>query len=151
MANAMTRASASRATRSSRDLRLLVLLALACVAGITVLRAQETPPADAETAPVAEPDGTEAAAEGEKIDFPDAPDPSAAPSKPPAAPTTEAPTTEAPTTEAPAAAAGEEVDEEDPPPETAPRTPGVVGDTPGHFEPTEKVRADFDVSFPVDI
>jgi hypothetical protein len=122
-----------------------VLLALACVAGITVLRAQETPPADAETAPVAEPDGTEAAAEGEKIDFPDAPDPSAAPSKPPAAPTTEAPTTEAP-----AAAAGEEV-EEDPPPETTPRTPGVVGDTPGHFEPTEKVRADFDVSFPVDI
>ena len=146
MANAMTRASASRATRSSRDLRLLVLLALACVAGITVLRAQETPPADAETAPVAEPDGTEAAAEGEKIEFPDAPDPSAAPSKPPAAPTTEAPTTEAP-----AAAAGEEVGEEEPPPETTPRTPGVVGDTPGHFDPTEKVRADFDVSFPVDI
>ena len=141
MANAMTRASASRATRSSRDLRLLVLLALACVAGITVLRAQETPPADAETAPVAEPDDTEAAADGEKIEFPDAPDPTAAPSKPPAAPTTEAP----------AAAAGEEVDEEEPPPETTPRTPGVVGDTAGHFEPTEKVRADFDVSFPVDI
>ena len=146
MADAMTRASASRATRSSRDLRLLVLLALACVAGITVLRAQETPPADAETVPVAEPDGTEAAAEGEKIDFPDAPDPTATPSKPPAAPTSEAPTTEAP-----AAAADEEVDEEEPPPETTPRTPGVVGDTPGHFEPTEKVRADFDVSFPVDI
>lgn len=141
MANAMTRVSASRATRSSRDLRLLVLLALACVAGITVLRAQETPPADAETAPVAEPDSTEAPAEGEKIEFPDAPDPTAAPSKPPAAPTTEAP----------AAAAGEEVDEEEPPPETTPRTPGVVGDTAGHFEPTEKVRADFDVSFPVDI
>ena len=141
MANAMTRVSASRATRSSRDLRLLMLLALACVAGITVLRAQETPPADAETAPVAEPDSTEAPAEGEKIEFPDAPDPTAAPSKPPAAPTTEAP----------AAAAGEEVDEEEPPPETTPRTPGVVGDTAGQFEPTEKVRADFDVSFPVDI
>ena len=56
-----------------------------------------------------------------------------------------------PATEAPAAAAGEEVDEEEPPPETTPRTPGVVGDTAGHFEPTEKVRADFDVSFPVDI
>jgi hypothetical protein len=95
---------------------------------------------------VAEPDDTEAAAEDEKIEFPDAPDPTAAPSKPPAAPTTEAPTTEAP-----AAAAGEEVDEEEPPPETTPRTPGVVGDTAGHFEPTEKVRADFDVSFPVDI
>ena len=137
MANAMTRVSASRATRSSRDLRLLVMLALACVAGITVLRAQETPPADAETAPVTEPDGTEAPAEGEKIDFPDAPDPTAAPSKP--------------TTEPPAAAAGEEVDEEEPPPEATPRKPGVVGDTAGHFEPTEKVRADFDVSFPVDI
>jgi hypothetical protein len=141
MANAMTRVSASRATRSSRDLRLLVMLALACVAGITVLRAQETPPADAETAPVAESDGTEAPAEGEKIDFPDAPDPTAGPSKSPAAPTTEAPP----------AAAGEQVDEEEPPPETTPRTPGVVGDTAGHFEPTEKVRADFDVSFPVDI
>lgn len=31
------------------------------------------------------------------------------------------------------------------------RKPGVVGATPGRFEPTEKVRADFDVSFPVDI
>ena len=31
------------------------------------------------------------------------------------------------------------------------RPAGVVGSTPGHFEPTEKVRADFDVSFPVDI
>jgi hypothetical protein len=29
--------------------------------------------------------------------------------------------------------------------------PGVVGPTPDRFEPTEKVRADFDVSFPVDI
>jgi hypothetical protein len=26
-----------------------------------------------------------------------------------------------------------------------------VGATPGRFEPTEKVRADFDVSFPIDI
>jgi hypothetical protein len=146
MADALTRASASRATRSSRDLRLLVLLALACVAGITVLRAQETPPADAETAPVTEPDGTEAAGEDEKIDFPDAPDPNATPSKPPAAPPSEGPTTEAP-----AEAADEEVDGEEPPPEATPRTPGVVGDTPVHFEPTEKVRADFDVSFPVDI
>lgn len=31
------------------------------------------------------------------------------------------------------------------------RERGVVGSTPGRFEPTEKVRADFDVSFPVDI
>jgi hypothetical protein len=122
-----------------------VLLALACVAGIAVLRAQETPPASAETAPAAEPGATDSVEEGEKIEFPDAPDPNAAPSKP------QAPAT----TEAPAAAVDDEgdqeVDEEEPPPETAPRTPGVVGDTPGRFEPTERVRADFDVSFPVDI
>ena len=31
------------------------------------------------------------------------------------------------------------------------RKPAAVGPTPGRFEPTEKVRADFDVSFPVDI
>jgi len=141
MADAMTRASASRATRSSRDLRLLVLLALTCVAGITVLRAQGTPPASAETTPAAEEPAAETAGESEKIEFPDAPDPNAAPSKPPAPATTETP----------AATGDEEVDEEEPPPETPPRTPGVVGDTPGRFEPTEKVRADFDVSFPVDI
>ncbi len=29
--------------------------------------------------------------------------------------------------------------------------PRTVGPTPDRFEPTEKVRADFDVSFPVDI
>jgi cytoskeletal protein RodZ len=29
--------------------------------------------------------------------------------------------------------------------------PKAVGATPGRFEPTEKVRADFDVSFPIDI
>jgi len=29
--------------------------------------------------------------------------------------------------------------------------PANAGPTPGRFEPTEKVRADFDVAFPVDI
>ena len=47
--------------------------------------------------------------------------------------------TEAPPADAPASAAAPD------------RKPGVVGPTPGRFEPTEKVRADFDVSFPVDI
>ena len=75
-------------------------------------------------------------------DFPDAPDPGAAASKPAANAPPAAP-------QAKASDAGEE--EEGPPPDAAPRTPGVVGSTPGHFEPTEKVRADFDVSFPVDI
>jgi hypothetical protein len=142
MPDAMTRASASRATRSSRDLRLLVLLALACLAGITVLRAQERPPADSATAPAsAEQPAAQAPDEGEKIEFPDAPDPNAAPSASPAPAGTEAP----------AAEDDAGTDEVEPPPETTPRKPGVVGDTPGHFEPTEKVRADFDVSFPVDI
>jgi hypothetical protein len=50
----------------------------------------------------------------------------------------------------PAAPSGAEKDKSEPP--TNPdRRPGVVGSTPGRFEPTEKVRADFDVSFPVDI
>lgn len=143
MPDAMTRASASRGTRSSRDLRLLVLLALACMAGITVLRAQETPPAGDEAAPAAaEEPAAQTPAEGEKIEFPDAPEPNAAPPSAPRAPAA---------TKAPAAEEEEATDEEEPPPETGPRTPGVVGDTPGHFEPTEKVRADFDVSFPVDI
>jgi hypothetical protein len=30
-------------------------------------------------------------------------------------------------------------------------SPANAGPTPGRFEPTEKVRADFDVAFPVDI
>ncbi|HSQ69179.1 MAG TPA: hypothetical protein VLM41_03780 [Steroidobacteraceae bacterium] len=38
------------------------------------------------------------------------------------------------------------------PPDAAPdERPRTVGSTPDRFEPTEKVRADFDVSFPVDI
>lgn len=119
----------------------MVLLALACVASITVLGAQETPPADTENAPATKEPAAQTPNEGERIEFPDAPDPSAAPGAKPAPATTEAP----------AAEGGESTDEEEPPPEATPRTPGVVGDTPGRFEPTEKVRADFDVSFPVDI
>ena len=136
----MTRASASRVMRSRRDLRLSVLLALACLAGITVLRAQEPPPAAGEPATTEAPAPEPTTGQDEKIEFPDAPDPGAAP---PAQPKPPAETT--------APAGDEEVDEDEPPPQTTPRTPGVVGDTPGRFEPTEKVRADFDVSFPVDI
>jgi hypothetical protein len=126
--------------RSSRDLRLLVLLALACLAGITMLRAQETAPAAGPPAREQAPAPEQPAGEEERIEFPDAPDPNA---PPPAQPQPPAGT--------PAPAGEEQPDEEEPPPETTPRTPGVVGDTPGRFEPTEKVRADFDVSFPVDI
>jgi hypothetical protein len=142
MANATTRVS-SRALRSSRDLRPWCYR-LACV-----VRALRSGAQDAargrRTAPVAEPDGTEGAPRVRRST-------SRCPgSERRAIKRRAAPTSEGPTTEAPAAAAGEEVDEEEPPPETTPRTPGVVGDTAGHFEPTEKVRADFDVSFPVDI
>ncbi len=143
MANATTRASVSPATRSRRDLRLLLLLALACAAGLTVLRAQETtPPATpAAEAPATGEPGV--ADEPEKIDFPDAPDPGATPPAQPASQPSPPPTS--------GAAEQEPADDEEPPPDATPRTPGVVGPTPGRFEPTEKVRADFDVSFPVDI
>ena len=145
--------------RSSRDLHGL-LLALACIAGMMAVRAQDAPPASqspseqsspAQEAPASdEPAGAPA---DEEIKFPDAPDPGA-PGTPPAAKKPQAP----PPADAPEDAkanvdAPEEnsATEEEPPPDAAPRKPGVVGKTPEHFEPTEKVRADFDVSFPVDI
>ena len=117
----MTSASASRVTRSSRSLRLALLSFGCCLVAVTVLRAQEPP------APVAE----NTTAEGTE--------------------STEG--AEAKTTERPPAKEGTEaVPAEAPAPAARPdRKPGVVGPTPGRFEPTEKVRADFDVSFPVDI
>ena len=75
-------------------------------------------------------------------------DPPAAPSTTPAAtaPAATPPATAAPTTgPTPAADTGE-------PATTAPATPATPGkSSSGRFEPTEKIRADFDVSFPVDI
>ena len=161
----MTSDSASRVTRSSRDLAPAVARGLACAAGMTVLRAQDaSPPAAAidrlrrrprPTEGGAGEPGKSAADDGEKVDFPDAPTRPTSGRKPPRSrrrlrrrspprrrrlPRRSA--------DAPEDAATEE---EGPPPDAAPRTPGVVGSTPGHFEPTEKVRADFDVSFPVDI
>ena len=58
--------------------------------------------------------------------------------------------TATPPTEQPApSAASPPADSPAPPASPAPdRKPGT---SPGRFEPTEKVRADFDVSFPVDI
>lgn len=134
MANAMTRDSGSRVTRSKRELRLLVLLAAACATGITVLRAQESPQAPDPGPSAAETDAAGPAAS----ESPPAPDPTA-PAAAPAA------------TDPPAAPPPAGGDEDEPPSDAAPRTQGTVGPTPGHFEPSEKVRADFDVSFPVDI
>jgi cell division septation protein DedD len=102
----MTSASASRVTRSSRSLRLATLLFVGVLAGVTVLRAQETapPPPAAASATPAQP----------------------APAASEAAPPGEAPAQQAKPPPSPAA-------------------------SPARFEPTEKVRADFDVSFPIDI
>jgi hypothetical protein len=86
------------------------LLAAAVLAGVTALRAQETPPAPA-TAPAREQAGSPAAA-------PNSGDPGKSKDVP-----------------APADA----------------KAGGKVAPTRDRFEPTEKVRADFDVSFPVDI
>jgi len=160
MANAMTSDSASRVTRSS-DWRRLLLLGLACVAGMTVLRAQDAAPPAPQSPPAQEapaddetadqPANSESDGAGEKIDFPDAPDPGAPGTKPDAKPPAPSPSAGAPEDANADAPVDTSTEDEEPPPGAAPRTPGVVGSTPGHFEPSEKVRADFDVSFPVDI
>jgi hypothetical protein len=122
----MTSVSASRVTRSSRSLRLAIATFAGVLAVVTVLRAQETPPA----APAASPPAAPAGAPGPETGT---------------------------ATEAPADAAEGSADEGPPaPPAAAPTTAPPdpkrpVGPTPGRFEPTEKVRADFDVAFPVDI
>ncbi len=117
----MTSASASRVTRSSRSLQRALLLFVACLVLAGVLGAQEP------TAPVpaGEPPPQDADAATAT------PANSAGPDRPQA--------TDAPQAEATRPAGT---------PDERPRT---VGPTPDRFEPTEKVRADFDVSFPVDI
>lgn len=50
-----------------------------------------------------------------------------------------------------AAPATEQDDEPVPPPATTPSKPAAAKGSPQRFEPTEKVRPDFDVAFPVDI
>ena len=135
----MTSVSASRVMRSKR-VRVLCAL-VAGVATAAVLRAQEQPPAAPPASPpVAVPAGNEA--------IPQAGDDSTAAATP------------APGTPAPPADSASEAS----PPSAAPKTPAVddqdtasppgkapTGKSPARFEPTEKVRADFDVSFPVDI
>ncbi|HEX9708281.1 MAG TPA: hypothetical protein VGA24_11650 [Steroidobacteraceae bacterium] len=65
----------------------------------------------------------------------------------PAAPPS-APATEAPPSEEPDEAKVEEEDETLPP---LPADAAPAGPPPARFNPTEKVRADFPVSFPIDI
>ena len=132
----MTSDSASRVTRSRRALRLTFYGLVAGAGLATVLHAQEQPPATGDdTKPVPA--------------SPAAAPPADAASKP--ASGTGTPPAKAPGTGTAAAApAGatakapddDTQDENSPPPK---------GPSPNRFEPTEKVRADFDVSFPVDI
>jgi hypothetical protein len=122
--------SAWRATRSRRSLQRATLLFLAVLAGITVLRAQETTPAAAPPQPPSSSAGTT---------DPQATSPTAPDDAPPA----------------PAKATGE--DDADAKADAQAtgaqdgKPAGKVGPTRDRFEPSEKVRADFDVSFPVDI
>jgi len=85
-----------------------MLLFAGVLAGITALRAQETP-----TAPATEPT---------------------------AKPVVPAPASAAKDVPAPPGATGQKPD-----------AAAAAGQSPTRFEPTEKVRADFDVSFPIDI
>lgn len=119
----MTSDSVSRVTRSRRSLRLAVLLFLGALAAATVLRAQEPPKATATP-----------------------PAPAPAPAGEPAA----EPAAQPPVTASSAGAEGTAPEGDKTAPATATdRKPASAPS--GRFEPTEKVRADFDVSFPVDI
>jgi hypothetical protein len=124
----MTSDSASRVTRSRSSLRRALLLFGAVLAGVTALRAQETPPAPPAAAPAP---GGPAPAAGPAATGGAPPVAAEAVGGEPAAPAA------SPNAEAPAPSAG--------------KPAGPVGPTRDRFEPTEKVRADFDVSFPVDI
>jgi hypothetical protein len=128
----MTSDSASRVTRSRRSLQRSLLLTAAVLAGVTVLRAQETPPA---APPAAAPRAGQAAP---------------ATAAPPAATTVPAATADAAGTPAATASPAPAASGDTPAP-AAGKPGGKVGPTRDRFEPTEKVRADFDVSFPVDI
>jgi len=124
----MTSDSASRATRSRRSLGLAIALLAGGVVAVSAPGAQEAPktaqPAPAATAKEAPAPATPGTA---------------------AAPTAATKATAAGQTAAPPQASSQ------PPPAADAKTPPARGKSGEHFEPTEKVRADFDVSFPVDI
>jgi hypothetical protein len=131
---------------------------------MSVLRAQDaSPPAPqsppAQEAPTgdetAQPANSERDGAGEKIDFPDAPDPGAPGTKPAAKPPAPSPSKDAPEGAAKDANAGCARRHLDGGRRAASRRRAAHARRrrldAGTFEPTEKVRADFDVSFPVDI
>jgi hypothetical protein len=127
----MTSASASRVTRSSRSLRVAVAMFAGVLAVVTVLRAQETPPVREAPPPATSPAGEPVPESANPAETGPAASAAAA-------------------TEKADAAGGQPVPVTGP--TNAPPDPArPVGPTPGRFEPTEKVRADFDVAFPIDI
>lgn len=97
-------------------------LALAGAAWVAIAVAQETPAPSAPAGP-----------------------PSSAASRPASAPSAPPPAADAGTTPGPAA------DTADKPAAKAVGTTGAGRSSPQRFEPTEKVRPDFDVAFPIDI
>jgi hypothetical protein len=138
----MTSDSALRVMRSNALRALVAAAFLAGLASGTLLRAQEQTGEPAATPPPAADQG---AAKPDTGNDPAEP--------PPAFPDDDSAKTPAPP--APAQDGGSEAPQK----ETAdddvdlPKPPGEApkGSSPSRFEPTEKVRADFDVSFPVDI
>jgi hypothetical protein len=134
----MTSDSGSRVTRSKRSLGLATALFAGGIVAVTGLGAQETP-APAQPAPATAPG---------HVPAPTAPE---AATPPVAARNASASTTApgSPGAQAPAVSQPQPADAKSPPAGASRGTSG--GGSKDHFEPTEKVRADFDVSFPVDI
>jgi hypothetical protein len=108
-------------------------LLVAGFAAVTLALAQQPPAAE----PTAEPPPSTAA------------EPTA---EPPPSTAAETPTPTPPTTaEAPAPAGEDDAPTATTGPEPAPNKPAAARGSPQRFEPSEKVRADFDVAFPIDI
>jgi hypothetical protein len=132
----MTSDSESRVTRSKRSLGFAIALFAGCVVAVTGLGAQETP-APVPKAPAATPANAPASTAPEA-----AVPPVETGNTPASAPASGSPGAQAPSVPQPADAKS--------PPAGASRST-TSGGSKDHFEPTEKVRADFEVSFPVDI
>jgi hypothetical protein len=130
----MTSDFASRVMLSSdrRRTASTLLVLLGAFAGGAILRAQDTAETGAPPAGEAPPAATPPAAAEQT---PAAPDETPVPADASATPAATPPT--------PSAADADDASAEAAPP--------AKGPSPNRFEPTEKVRADFDVSFPVDI
>jgi hypothetical protein len=134
----MTSDSGSRVTRSKRSLGLAIALLAGVVVAVTGLRAQETP-ATAQPAPATVPGNAPASTGSETAPSPVAKGNASALPQTPGSPAAQAPAVSPP----------QPADAKSPPAGASRGTTG--GGSKDRFEPTEKVRADYDVSFPVDI